>query len=289
MAEEAEGASMRRCATCLGPRVHRRLFEKSGFPIVACAECGHGSTVVPPDFDPGSIYTGSYFEGGQADGYFEYAASEPVLRGEFRRALRHLQRWAPQEGRLLELGCAYGFFLSEATRAGYDCVGIELSEDAARRGREAGLDIRSDPHLPSALEGEEPFDAAVLLDTIEHVEDPANTVGQIRDALAPGGALLVTTGDFASWPSRLFGSRWRLMTPPQHLSFFTRASLIQLIENAGFEVLSADRGWKLVPLGLILFQLRRTGLPVPRLPAASRLGLPIPLFDIARIVARRKP
>src|SRR5438128_63880 len=111
------------CIVCAAATRHDEVYEKGGYPIVRCARCGLGSTVVPEGFDPESIYGDDYFHGGRPDGYGDYAGSERSLRAEFRRALARLRRQIPS-GRLLEIGCAFGFFLDEARRH-FDCVGID--------------------------------------------------------------------------------------------------------------------------------------------------------------------
>src|SRR5688572_9858030 len=98
------------CAACGSAQAHP-LFPVKGFAIVACDSCGLARTELPPDFDPASIYDASYFDGSQHDGYADYQGSEATLRVEFARTLDVLARQGVQGGNLLELGCAYGFFL----------------------------------------------------------------------------------------------------------------------------------------------------------------------------------
>ena len=132
-----------------------------------------------------------------------------------------------------------------------------------------------------------PFDTAVMLDVIEHLEAPDRAVAPLHSALRPGGALLLTTGDWLSPLGRWMGPHWRLMTPPQHLWFFSVRSLTRLLVRHGFVVRGVSRPWKRVPLGLarVYSLLRRLGQSW-HLPASlSRLGLPVNLFDALRILA----
>jgi hypothetical protein len=76
------------------------------------------------------------------------------------------------------------------------------------------------------------------------------------------------------------------MTPPQHLWFFTPESIRRLVQSLGLTIESMDHPWKLVPLSLISFQLRRLLGLRPRA-MASRFGVPINLFDSMRVVLRK--
>lgn len=276
----------RRCAVCDEPDALRPGHEKWGYAIAVCLRCGAGVTLVPEGFDATRLYDEGYFTGGHRDGYADYPGSESVLRREFGRTLATLRRHV-RGGRLLEVGCAYGYFLDEA-RASFTVEGLELAPDGVSACRARGLDVRAEPLSAAALEGRGPYDAAVMLDVIEHLADPFAGLSAIHDALAPGGHLLLTTGDFGSPVARAMGKSWRLLTPPQHLFFFTRESLSRLLERAGFSVVSIDHPWKLVPLGLALFQVTRP-LGVTVSPGwASRVTIPVNLFDAVQIVARRR-
>jgi SAM-dependent methyltransferase len=271
------------CPACGQTTAHRYLYKKNGCDIVQCEVCGLGRAETS-DFDPATYYTGDYFTGQHADGYADYRGAEPVLRREFARMVAFIRGLRPS-GKLLELGCAYGFFLQEA-KSYYDVAGVELAEDAASHCRRAGLDVMVGVADASTFFHFGVVDVIVLLDVIEHLPDPRATLALCAQHLNPGGIVVITTGDFASKPARLAGARWRLMTPPQHLWFFTREGLRRMAESVGLRLESADHPWKIVPLSLILFQLgRMIGLRMA--PPASGIGLPVNLFDAMRVVLRK--
>jgi hypothetical protein len=65
------------------------------------------------------MYSGDFFKGGE---YVDYLKEEPALRRSFKRNLKLISNFCPS-GRLLEIGCAYGFFLDVAKRQ-YEAQGI---------------------------------------------------------------------------------------------------------------------------------------------------------------------
>ncbi len=276
------------CPAC-GETAARRLYTKNGCDILRCDSCGLGRTETA-GFDPQTYYTSGYFCGQHADGYRDYLGEEPVLRRQFARTVDFLRGFVAG-GRLLEIGCAYGFFLQEAKRY-FSVSGIEMAEDAAAHARQGGLDVIHGAAGEKTLAPLGPMDAIVLLDVIEHLPDPCGTLALCERFLKPGGVIVLTTGDFNSLYARIAGANWRLMTPPQHLWFFTPASISHLAARLGLAVEVSDRPWKIVPLSLILFQLRRMlGLAAVTPPAAaagsSRIGVPVNLFDAMRVVLRK--
>jgi SAM-dependent methyltransferase len=283
----SDAAIARPCPACGRVVDHRLRFRRSGCDILQCEGCGLGRTETQ-GFDPTAYYTEDYFSGGHADGYADYLGAEPVLRREFARSV-DLIRGYRADGRLLELGCAYGFFLQEAKRY-FDVSGIELAEDAAEHCRRSGLKVLHGVADEANLRQVGHVDVIVLFDVIEHLPEPRETLALCHRTLNPGGIVVITTGDFGSMVARLTGAKWRLMTPPQHLWFFTPESMRRLAAALGFSVEHVDHPWKIVPASLIVFQLRRMlGLRSAGAATASRIGVPVNLFDAMRIVLRKAP
>lgn len=271
------------CAAC-GRRDAKRLYEVNGFEIVQC-ECGLARTVLPPGFDPASIYTQDYFQGGHRDGYADYERSGDELRTEFRKILQAVKKHAPT-GKLIEFGCAYGFFLEEALQS-FDVCGVEISDHARTVCQGKGLDVVREAS-PEFLESRGPFDVAVMLDVLEHMQDPGAILDTLHGSMSKGAQLVVTTGDFGSMLARVMGRYWRLMTPPQHLWFFSPKTVTALLERHGFRVHGVDHPWKHVPLALIAYQATRyvggQDLVKRLMPNGS---IPINLFDAMRVIAER--
>jgi SAM-dependent methyltransferase len=266
-----EDRQVRRCPVCAGDTAHDVVFHKLSYPILRCRECGLGATAIPAGFDPDSLYQRSYFQGEVTDGYGDYLASEPVLRKEFRRILDHIRQFREPGGKLLELGCAFGFFLAEA-EAEYDCVGVDVSPAALAFCSERGL--KASHPSDSAWQTAGPYDVVVMLDCIEHLKDPEAVLESVRRVTKPDALLLLTTGDWDSLYARVARTHWRLMTPPQHL----------------YHVIDASHPWKVVPIGLMAYQLAsRLGFGAPRLRHLNEVGLPVNLFDAIRVVATRSP
>jgi 2-polyprenyl-3-methyl-5-hydroxy-6-metoxy-1,4-benzoquinol methylase len=132
------------------------------------------------------------------------------------------------------------------------------------------------------------MDVIVLLDVVEHLPSPYETLALCTRYLSPGGVIVITTGDFASRYARVAGARWRLMTPPQHLWYFNIESVDRTSHALGLRVESYDHPSKIVPMSLITFQIgRMLGMRSVDASRTSRAGLRINLFDAMRIVLRK--
>lgn len=160
-----------------------------------------------------------------------YLERGPDRLATSRKVLRRIGRFLPS-GRLLDIGCATGDFLS-AARERYQAEGLELSGWAAGIARGRGLTVHSSD-LAGFRSPDGPYDLITLWGVIEHFEDPAQEIRRISGLLKPDGLVCLWTGDIESWPARLFGRKWWYIQG-QHLQIFSRHSLRKLFTAAGFE------------------------------------------------------
>ena len=126
------------CPACDCSKKHQFLYAKNSCAIFKCSGCGLGRAQYK-EFAASDYYSADYFSGGRADGYADYRGAEAVLRREFSHSLNFIRAYKAS-GRLLEIGCAYGFFLQEAA-ASFEVAGIEIAEEPAPYCRERGLRV----------------------------------------------------------------------------------------------------------------------------------------------------
>ena len=233
------------------------LYRKDGFAIVRCAGCGLVYTGEDPaQIDFAQLYGEAYYTGGSDQVFADYIGQEAARRASARRKLWGL-RLRKSSGRLLDVGCAAGFFLAEARRY-FEVSGVELSEFSSRHAREKlQLNVITGT-LQSAQLPADHFDVVTLWDVIEHVPDPVAVLADAARVLKPGGLLVLTTGDVHSRQARRKGRDWSLMTPPWHLYFFSRATMAAAGQRAGLRRTAcssrgvvSDRPWMQRRLGLV--------------------------------------
>lgn len=108
-------------------------------------------------------------------------------------ASRLLAKYSPAPGRLVEGGIGSGRNLVAFQNAGYDVTGLDLMPESVEHVRSRGiLDCRvHDLQQPWPMDNGS-VNAIVLLDVLEHIEHPIQTLRHMHNALAPGGVVVLT-------------------------------------------------------------------------------------------------
>jgi SAM-dependent methyltransferase len=223
------------CPACAGAR-RSEVTVRWGIRIVRCDGCGFVfASPQPSEQDLIAYYGPEYFQR-NADKFLELPM-RPSVRLRFTRYLAEVRNHA-RGTRVLDVGCGTGLFLLLCREEGWSGTGVELSDYAARIGREQlGLDIRTG--ALETFEEERPFDAVTMWDFLEHTRDPLALLGAARARLGDGGHLFLTVPNVGSWWARAMGARWvGFDKASEHLFYFTRHSLDLLLRRAGFEPLT---------------------------------------------------
>ncbi len=163
----------------------------------------------------------------------EYVAEEKGRRRQAQIILRFLSQFK-SGGKMLDIGCGPGFFLAEAKAQGWRVQGVDLSGWAKETARERfGIDVFQGD-LAQARFADKSFDAVVMNDVIEHLEDPKAALQEIRRILKNDGILYVSTPDIESVLSRALRAKWWGINK-YHLYYFSRKTLEKMFYEAGLK------------------------------------------------------
>jgi len=183
------------------------------------------------------IYPPNYHAFGFSEREFGLA-----YRVRSRLEAKRLSGWCrglPDDARILDVGCGDGFHLRLLRGFGnsrWTLVGVDIDKRAVEMARRTGLHVRlgsvDDIDLPR-----DHYDLALMIQTIEHVENPVEALRSVRRLLRPGSRLIIVTDNTDSLDFKLFkDSYWGGYHFPRHWNLFNRDSLARLAEKAGFEV-----------------------------------------------------
>jgi len=142
-------------------------------------------------------------------------------------------------GRLLDIGCASGYYMAAMRDMGWETYGVEVDAEAAEYAREHyGLDVRTGM-AESTLENflDSYFDVVTMWHVLEHLFDPSLVLTEVYRVLKPGGMLMLEMPNFDSLPASVFGAYWFPLEIPRHLYHFTPQTLETMLAKTGFRLI----------------------------------------------------
>lgn len=224
--------------------------------LVRCEACDFVRAVELPSPEViASLYGAGYFQG---DEYADYLGDVEVHRHNFRRRLERITAVAGRLESVYEIGCAHGLWLQTAAACGIRAAGIDISTEAVQHARDTlKLDASAGAFEDASLAPGE-FQTFCMWDTLEHLAHPERLVARIAQLLPSGGWFFATTGDIGSPTARRQGQDWRMIHPPTHLQYFSRASVSRFLARHGLgtvhiESVSMCRSLHATLAGLRLF------------------------------------
>ncbi|UCD85141.1 MAG: class I SAM-dependent methyltransferase [Deltaproteobacteria bacterium] len=233
------------CCVC-GNKDYSLKYVINCYNVVKCNICGFFYLNPPPDptvLD--KIYTKEYFRNPAFNtldteryyGYDIYIDDKINIQNKFKKCLRYLKKYS-NGGRLLDIGCATGFFLELARQEGWETIGIEASDFACEYAREKlGLDVIRSSLIDAKFKAQS-FDVVTMWDLIEHLLDPLSELLEVNRIMKIGGILGIITPDIGALIPRILGKNWlELRRIPAHLSFFSVRTLKQFLNRTGFDLL----------------------------------------------------
>ncbi len=246
------------CGLCGSPE-QRLVFRDEPFAVVRCLHCD--LTYVSPRLRAGAllehVYDEGYWNSGAAKlrGYTDYGADAPLYLRTYRRRFEVIERHFKRPGRVLDVGCAAGYFLEVARERGWHVTGIEPSDAIRPR----AIERLGEEHVHGGLLDEHTalplgsFDLVTFWDVIEHIPDPVAALARARSLLKPTGKLLIETQDVRSRAARVLGKRWQHYKHAEHIYHFHAGTIGQVLRKSGFQLLenTPRLGGKYVSLAFV--------------------------------------
>ena len=150
-------------------------------------------------------------------------------------------RQYPPGGPVLDIGGGNGHVSAAIQQSGFDAVLLEPSMQAARNAQGRGIERVICATLSDARIADHSLSAVGAFDVLEHVEDDAGFVADVRRILRPGGRFYLTVPAF----------RFLWSAYDEHVGHFRRytlGSLSRMLRAGGFQVERATYLFGLLPL-----------------------------------------
>jgi SAM-dependent methyltransferase len=238
----------RRCPVCgsgISKALLRQAFEQlsgahllDGYDVVICEQCGAGFA---DDIPPQSAFDDYYRDLSKYDYADRAGVAPPRAEDRFQDIATVLETFIPSPlSRVLEIGCGSGQLLKVLKDRGFTNVeGVDPSPGCIRAAGEiygipgmAGTAFSIPP--PAA-----PYDILILTGVMEHIRDLERAVERFHTLLRPEGRVYLEVPDASRYDADLDAPFQEFSV--EHINFFSKTSLTNLMHAHGFRALSTGR------------------------------------------------
>lgn len=223
------------CQLCGGDQSEEVISFK-GSRYVRCCNCGlvYLNPRPPPD------YLDKFYKGSESftidihkDPYPETAA----YQFRFSINIKTINKFQQNKGRLLDIGCAWGYFLNSAEEEGWDAYGVELSRSESEYAKARfGLKVFNGNVVEAGFPSQY-FDVVTLWHTLEHFSNPVLELSEIKRILKKDGLLVVEVPSSKMVKEDLLNGKIIPGRPPMHLLYYSADTLRLLFQKTGFKVI----------------------------------------------------
>jgi len=218
------------CPLC-STKAEKKLYQEGDYCMVRCLRCGF----IYQNPRPAQQELLNAYQTYLPETEEEIEAWGRMMEPVFRRGADLIERHISQ-GRLLDVGSGYGFFLALMQSRGWEVMGLEVSPTGADYGRKRwGLSILPQP-WEQALFPEGEFDVITAFYVIEHLPDPLAFLREVHRIVRPGGMILLRYPHTTPIKAilSLMRIRNRLYHLPFHLSDFSPRTMRRALEQSEF-------------------------------------------------------
>ena len=230
------------CVFCGSLKFRPVHLRENNTLVVHCEECNLEfvnplPTVEAMEENYQKEMTGDETESGFHSRYIlERQARTKSFSKLYNSRLTLIESLYPSKGNLLDIGCGAGFFLNCAKEKGWNCHGLEILPEYIKFAQEnfALENIRLESLDESLSYDANTFDVITLWDLIEHLRNPLDCLKKIHHVMKPGGVLVMWTPNVKN--AIFLKENWIGYETLQHFYFFSRDTLNQMLEKAGFKI-----------------------------------------------------
>lgn len=217
------------------------FLTKEDFHICECLNCGLLYTMPRPTKEKiGKYYKSQEYYSHQENntGFIPrvYEAVKKVnLRHKYTLATKGLT-----VGKLLDIGCGVGDFLHTAEEKGWECIGVEPSEEAKAIARKR---IKANVVDSADLEqmADQSFDVITMWHVLEHVDNLKWQVEQLQRLIKPGGRIVIAVPNYKSYDGQYYKEHWAAYDVPRHLNHFNKSVINKIFKSKGLQLQVTDK------------------------------------------------
>lgn len=217
------------------------FLTKEDFHICECLNCGLLYTMPRPDKEK----IGNYYK---SEEYYSHQENKkgfiPKIYERVKKTnLKHKYKIATEGlkiGKMLDIGCGVGDFLHTAETHGWECIGVEPSEEAKEIARQRTkakiIESKELENIP-----DQTFDIITMWHVLEHVDNLNWQVEQLQRLIKPTGRIIIALPNYKSYDGQYYKEKWAAYDVPRHLNHFNRITVTKIFKTSSLHLKKTDK------------------------------------------------
>ncbi len=243
------------CPICSSKQTEIKFNLTDEHQVLCCINCGV-EFLFPQlnDNELKKLYSENYYVSWGISGKHENESTKQMKTATFHLRLNRIKQYIPS-GKILDVGCATGYFLEAAQQIGFEPYGVEFSEYSSSIAKKKfGEQKIFSGTLEESNFPDSAFDVITMFDLIEHVCIPEQTLTKAASLLNKNGIIAIMTPDTKTISNNLMGKRWTHYKL-EHFFYFSRSSINYIANRCGLDVVHYERGKKALNINYLYTQL----------------------------------
>ncbi len=152
---------------------------------------------------------------------------------------------------VFDIGCGFGQALLYLREKGMVVNGLEPSEEGVKYAASQGLKVfRCGIEDFPCISGDQRYEIVLLINVLEHLRYPADTILNIKEKLLKNNGLLVIDvpnefNDFQTIADSEYNLHKWWVCPPNHINYFSASSLKNLLSKCGYDIVHCESSFPL--------------------------------------------
>ena len=217
------------------------FLSKEDFHICECLNCGLLYTMPRPSKDK----IGDYYK---SEEYYSHQENKkgfiPKIYESVKKVnLKHKYKLSTEgieTGNMMDIGCGVGDFIHTAEEKGWQCVGVEPSDDAKTIAKtRVKADIIRSEELENLPDGS--FDLITMWHVLEHVDELKWQITQLQRLIKSNGRIIIAVPNYKSYDGQYYKEHWAAYDVPRHLNHFNKQTITKIFKASGLELKKTDK------------------------------------------------
>jgi 2-polyprenyl-3-methyl-5-hydroxy-6-metoxy-1,4-benzoquinol methylase len=239
------------CTICESSSTNIKFTITGKHQLVSCNNCG--IAFLHPqlsDMELKNLYTENYYKAWGISGDKENVTTKAMKMATFELRWKLIRQYA-SAGKILDVGCATGYFLELAKNKNFQPFGVEFSEYSANIAQKKFGEknifcgtLEQAPFAPNS------FDAIAMSDLIEHVRNPIVTLSKAASLLKDDGIIMIMTPNSQSVSHYFMGKRWTHYKL-EHFFYFNKKSIRYIAKKVGLDLVHYEKSKKALTINYL--------------------------------------